>query len=60
MTELYLDKGVGYMSVCVCQNRWNAKHPSVCKLYLNKKNQSEFKVVYIHINKDNRIYKNKS
>lgn len=21
MTEVYLDKGVGYMSVCVCQNR---------------------------------------
>lgn len=40
MTELYLDKGVGYISVCVCQNRWNNKHPTVCKLYLNKKNQS--------------------
>lgn len=37
MTELYLDKGVGYMSVCVCQNRWYNKHPTVCKLYLNKK-----------------------
>lgn len=32
-------------------------------LYVNYtliKKKSEFKVVYIHINKDNRIYKNKS